>query len=86
MIAFASILAPFAEEAGIPVPPDCENYDEKAFPQWHLFCCAQLGNPLPYPSAHQDNAKVIAAIKPEDCMGISWNGLISKGFAIGHSK
>jgi len=86
MIIFPELIADAAKEAGIPVPPNPERYHKTKWPQFHLFLCAQLGAPMPAPTSHWDNAKVIAKIKPEQCQTITWKNLKRRGFAIGYSK
>ncbi len=62
MIAFPSLLVQPAEQAGIPVPEDIENYDPDEYPYWNVFTIMQCGRRMPSPNAHWENAKIIAAI------------------------
>ena len=80
MIAFPSLLVEAATQANIPTPPDPDNYLPEEFPQFHLFCCAQLGRPMSSWTNHWDNAHVIAKIKPEDCPTITVKQLLNTGF------
>jgi len=86
MLAFPELIAPAATEAGIEVPPDLGNFDPEEYPHWTVFCNAQLGQPMPTPHAHWDNAKVIASISDEDIMNITVAQLIGKGLQVGFSK
>ena len=54
-----------AEQAGINIPPDLNDYDKSLFPYWHLFCLAQIDRPLLTETSHYKNAKMIAAISVE---------------------
>ena len=65
MFAFAEMLVPAAKAAGIKLPEDVNNYNKNEFPHWFIYTALQLGAPMPYMSAHIDNAKIIAGI-PED--------------------
>lgn len=84
MIAFPAMLIQPAIKADIDVPLDCEEYDAHKYPRWHLFLNAQLGQPMPYPSCHWDNAKVIAEIPEDQIKTITFPDLQDKGFAIGY--
>jgi len=41
-----------ASQAGIDIPDDLESYDTEKYSRFHLFCCAQLGQPMPSPATH----------------------------------
>ena len=86
MIAIASALVQAAEDAGIKVPENLEDFDSDAYPHWHVFMAVQLGAPQPFPGCHFDNAKVIAALGKDEAMSITMKGLLAKGFLKGHSK
>lgn len=86
MIAFASMLAACAKAANMPVPEDLDNFDPTVYPHWQVYLNVQLGAPLPYPSAHWDNAKVIAAISVEDIFTVTYDQLVDDhGVAVGFS-
>lgn len=85
MIAFPSMLVNPAKQAGIAVPPDPDNYEPEEFKHFHFFCTAQLGQSMPTPSAHWENAVIIAAIPEAEIKTIIWSQLISLGFAVGMS-
>lgn len=57
-------LAQTALNSGIPIPPDIEDYNAEEYPHFFLFIHAQLCRTLPKdcPSAHWDNARLIAGI------------------------
>ena len=87
MFAFPGMLVGAAEEAGIPCPPNPDDdYNPMIWKHFHLFCCAQLGNPMPYPGVHFENAKVIADIPAEDIETVTVQDLLDKGFQVGFSK
>ncbi len=86
MLAFPGMIAPAAEEAGIKVPEDLEEYKAIEYPHWAVFCRVQLGAPMPHASAHWDNAKVVASIPDKEIMIISYQKLLDKGLAVGFSK
>jgi len=65
MLAFRSMLIEPAKKAGMSVPNDAENFSSDLFPHFRVFCNMQIGRPMPTPSCHWDNAKIIAAI-PDD--------------------
>lgn len=83
MIAFARMLVPAAEEAGIKVPEDPENFDESVYPYWNVFLTVQLGAPMPNWSAHWNNAKLIASLSDEEIRTITYQQLLDKGLEIG---
>ena len=92
MIAYASMLVAPAEEAGIAVPEEMTNKhgeDIDLFKDSHkrfwIFCAMQLGAPMPFPSAHWENAKVIAALKDDELETITPAQLRNRGFAIGYT-
>ena len=62
MVAFPTMLVAPAKDAGIEVPDDLDNYDKELYPHFFVFCVVQLGRPMPHPSAHFDNAKIIGKI------------------------
>lgn len=89
MIASPEILLKPAQEAGIKVPSaeaDFDNFSVEQYPHFHLFCCAQLGSPMPTPTAHWENAKVIAGIPMEKVKTITFKELNERGFQIGYSS
>lgn len=79
MIAFERPLAACAENAGIKVPADLENYNPEDYVHWHIYRMTQLGAPLPYPSAHWDNAVVIAKLSEEQAKTVTFRDLEELG-------
>lgn len=80
-----------AQEAGISVPLDEDGklldvYDAAAFPHWAVYSQAQIGQPMPDPTAHWDNAKVVAKIPAAELGCLTWGDLVKKGFRVGYSK
>ncbi len=86
MIAFPSMLVGCAKEAGIDVPDDIENYDPESYMKWHIYNIVQLGQSLPYPSAHWHNAKVIAELSEQELKSVTFDDLIEKGLSVGNSS
>lgn len=66
MIALSLALVSAAENAGIDIPDNPDDFDKNEYPYFHLFCCAQLGQPMPYMGCHWENAKIIAGLKKEE--------------------
>lgn len=88
MLAFPGMLVGPAEKAGIPVPEDPDQYLElrEEYPRFFAYCVMQLGQPLPHPAAHWENAEVIAEIPEERLETITPGELIEEfGFQIGYS-
>lgn len=85
MIAFPGMLIMPAEKAGMKVPIDADDFDPKAFPHFDVFIKVQVGAPMPYWSAHWDNAKLIAKLSDEEIKIITYDQLLEKGFAVGNS-
>jgi hypothetical protein len=83
MIIFPSELVEPAKEAGIPVPPDPDDYNPEEFVRFNIFCTMQLGQIMPNNHAHWDNAKIIARIPEEKLKTININELIEMGFQAG---
>ena len=86
MFVFPSMLVPSARQAGIKTPPDPDDYNADEYNKFHMFCCAQLGNPMPYPGVHFENAKVIARLKEDELENMTMGDLEKAGFQIGYSK
>jgi len=86
MIAFPELLIEPANRAGIPTPDDVTRYEEYAelYPHFFVFCQMQLGSPMPYPSVHFDNAKIIAMFTEEDFFTLTDQDIINHGFQIGY--
>jgi len=85
MIAFPAMLIEPAKKAGIKIPDNVDDYDKEKFAHFFVFCFAQLGQSMPYPSAHWDNAKIIASFSDEEIKLVTGKMLLEKGFAIGSS-
>lgn len=65
MIAISGMLVGPAENAGIKVPKNVEDYDKNEYPYWYVYTTMQLGRRMSNPSSHWSNAKIIVSI-PED--------------------
>ncbi|RDJ35044.1 MAG: hypothetical protein DWQ19_09420 [Crenarchaeota archaeon] len=87
MLVFPSMLVSPAERAGIKVPVNLDSFDKNAFPYFFVYCRMQVGAPMPTPpSAHWDNANVIASIPLEKIKSITAQEIYDMGFKVGHSK
>ena len=82
MIAFAGMLVKPAEEAGMKVPPDPDKFNAKDYPHFDVFCKVQLGASLPSPTAHWDNAKIIAKVPNNEIMKVTFADLLQRGLHI----
>ncbi len=80
MLAFESMLIAAAEKAGIKVPLDTD-YDPHEYPHWRVFCTMQLGRSMPTPTAHWDNAKIIAAIPDDKIKTVNTVDILGMGYA-----
>lgn len=68
MLAFESLIAQAATDAGMKTPPGellDEEWSAEEYPHFRVFCNIQLGREMSRPNQHWDNAKVIAKI-PDD--------------------
>lgn len=86
MIAMPSQLESPAKNAGIPVPPDLEDFVVEEFMRWNIFCHMQLGQSMPSPGIHWENAKIISQIPEDKLMTITPQEILDMGFAIGMSS
>lgn len=86
MLAFPEMIVDAANQAGIKVPPNINNYNAKEYVKWHIFCATQLGSPMPSPGCHYENAKVIAELTEEEAKTITFPQLEEKGFQIGYNR
>ena len=83
MIALPIMLVGPAEEAGMKVPENPDEYDSVDYPHWHVFLSAQLGIPLPSPASHWHNAKIVADIPNSKIKKVTPENLIELGFEHG---
>jgi hypothetical protein len=83
MIAFAGMLVAAAEEAGMKVPEDPDNFDQEEFPHFDIFCKVQLGASMPSMSAHWNNAKLIAGLSDEKIKTITYTEILEEGLEVG---
>jgi hypothetical protein len=84
MIAFAPMLIGPAQEAGMKVPEDAENFVAKDFPHFAVFLGVQLGSPMPNPTSHWSNARVVSAIPDDKIKIVTFNDLVELGLEIGY--
>lgn len=81
MMVYPGMLVGAAEDAGMKVPPDTENYDPKEYPHFDLFCLLQLARPMQW-GEQFDNAKILAEIPIEELRKMTVKQLVlEKGFA-----
>ena len=78
---FPSMLTPAAEEAGMPFPPDPDNFEPEDFPHFHIFCSVQLCRAMEW-TEHWDNAKVLVKIPEEELKTLTLEGLLEKGLRV----
>lgn len=84
MIALPEMLVGPAEEAGIKVPADVRDFDPHEYPYFQVYKTAQLGTPMPSPSSHWTNAKIIAKVPLNRILLVSLHELLQMGFEAGH--
>ena len=82
MLAYAGMLIDAAQKAGIATPLNPEKFIANEYPYFKVFKIAQLGQPMPYPTVHYDNAKVVAAVPESEIKTITIEKLIKRGFKI----
>lgn len=85
MIAFPGLLTAPAEVAGMKVPPDPDNFDPEEYPHFSVFLKVQLGAPMPDPSAHWENAKVVASVPEDKIHMVTYQELLDAGLSIDFS-
>ena len=85
MIAFPGMLVEPAKKAGIKVPEDPDNYEPMDFVKFYVLCKVQLGQPMPSPTSHWENAEVIAAISDEKIKTVTYQELLDFGWAAGYA-
>lgn len=78
MIVFPEMLVEAARQAKMKVPADPENYDQKKYLHWHVFCAIQLCRST-RPGEHWDNAKIIAKLPVKRVMNITLAELLELG-------
>jgi hypothetical protein len=85
VIAFPTILASYAAEAGIPVPPDPDKFLEmkEEYPQFAVYCLLQLGTSMPNAMSARTNADVIASIPVEEVTTMTLTDFEARGFEHG---
>lgn len=86
MLAFPEMLVPAAVETGIKVPnfDKSREWDSEKYVYFTVFANVQIGAPMPRPTSHWNNARVIAAVPDDKIKTISLEGLIAMGLEIGY--
>jgi len=79
MLAFPSMLVPFAESVGMKVPKDPENFDANKYPHFYVYRALQIGRPIIRNVSHADNARIIAEIPEDQIRSVSYVNLIALG-------
>ena len=83
MLALADMLVPAALEAGIKVPDDVKNYDKEEYVHFFVYTAIQLGQALPHPTAHWNNAHVVARFTAEELKLMTYQDFLDAGFEAG---
>ena len=81
MMCFPAMLLSAAEQAGMKVPPDPDNFSDHEYPHFRVFCNAQLGRAMTV-GEHWENAKIIAAIPEDKIMEVTFPDLLGLGLHI----
>lgn len=79
MLAFAGMLVPFAESAGMKVPKDPENFDANQYPHFYVYRVLQIGRPIIRNVSHAENARIIAEIPEDQIRLVTFPELIMMG-------
>lgn len=80
MIGFSEMLRAPATEAGIRVPRNVERYDHKRYPHFAVFVTMQIGRPMPWPTAHFENAQLIAGIPASKIKKLTLGDILAMGY------
>lgn len=80
MLAFPGMVLAPAEKAGIKTPEDPDEYNPNEFPHFYIFCKCQLGRRMPWPTAHWENAQVIASIPEDKIKEVTFEQVLLMGF------
>lgn len=81
MIAFPGMLVTAAQEAGMSVPPDPENFSGLDYPHFYALFVHQLGKPVRFPGEHWHNAKIVAQVPDDRIREVTLDDLIELGFS-----
>ena len=71
MIQRAESLVQPANEAGIVVPANLQQYVAAEYPHWHLLCLIQIDREMPDARAHFHNARIVATLTAEEAANTS---------------
>jgi hypothetical protein len=92
MLAFQSMIAKAATDAGMKVPPEdqLDVFDDtmntvwtiEDYPHFGIFCHLQLARSMSSPNQHWENAKVIAAIPEEQLKTMLIQDFVAAGVDI----
>lgn len=78
MLIFPEMIAVHAEEAGMKVPDDCDDFKSDDFPHFQVFCNWQLCRAMDWDEPSH-NAQIIAEIPEEEILTLTFEGLLAKG-------
>jgi len=86
MLAFPSMIARAAEQAGMKTPNfddinDDWGFNPEEFPHFQVFCIAQLGRSMSDMGEHWGNAKVIAEIPDDEIRSVTLEDLLYRGLS-----
>lgn len=77
MMAFPCMLVKAAQQAGMKVPNDPDDFSAKEYPHFHVFCAIQLYRPM-RAGEHWENAKIIASLSNERVLNITLGELLEQ--------
>lgn len=80
MMAFPAMLIGAAEQAGIAIPPDVDNFDKNQFVHFYILCQTQLCRPMDF-GEHFDSAKQLAKLDAEQLKTMTVDQLEAAGVA-----
>lgn len=80
MIAIPWLLASVAEQSGIKVPENIDEFEAEDYPHYFVFSRAQLGRRMPRPDSHWKNARLVRDIGPHKIQTITFAQLLALGF------
>ena len=73
-----------AQEAGMKVPSDANDFEIEKYPHFVVYCAVQLGQSMPSWTSHWSNAKVVAAVPKSKILTVTFNDLVAAGLAVGY--
>lgn len=86
MLAFIEMLIKPAEDAGMKIPDNLEDYDANEYPHFYVYSRIQKGAPMPFSTAHFHNAQVIAKVPEDKIRKVTYDELVKEGLAVGYNR